>query len=233
MNEQKYDLAIPRYMAVKMLVLAMNIPANEHENNSYYRYMNEIRDFNSIDGRYAYLVVRGYCNGIINGDEHGNFDPYSDLTRAEACAIISRALGGSVVPAQNEAIATQAPVKRGGGVSENGWLKVSGTQLVNSAGEPVVLHGMSSHGLHWFPQFVERDAIAFTAGIGENDADTRAGIVSYLGYLGIELCEERNKVRGENVKISTDDSKVAVCVIPTNEELAICRDTVAVISANK
>ena len=77
------------------------------------------------------------------------------------------------------------------------------------------------------------DAIAFTAGIGENDADTRAGIVSYLGYLGIELCEERNKVRGENVKISTDDSKVAVCVIPTNEELAICRDTVAVISANK
>lgn len=77
------------------------------------------------------------------------------------------------------------------------------------------------------------DAIAFTAGIGENDAATRAGIISYLGYLGIELCEERNKVRGENVKISTDDSKVAVCVIPTNEELAICRDTVAVISANK
>ena len=77
------------------------------------------------------------------------------------------------------------------------------------------------------------DAIAFTAGIGENDADTRAGIISYLGYLGIELCEERNKVRGENVKISTDDSKVAVCVIPTNEELAICRDTVAVISAAK
>ena len=77
------------------------------------------------------------------------------------------------------------------------------------------------------------DAIAFTAGIGENDADTRAGIIEYLGYLGIELDPEKNKVRGENVKISTDSSKVAVCVIPTNEELAICRDTVAVISANK
>ena len=77
------------------------------------------------------------------------------------------------------------------------------------------------------------DAIAFTAGIGENDAATRAGIVEYLGYLGIELCEERNKVRGENVKISMDESKVAVCVIPTNEELAICRDTVAVINAAK
>lgn len=169
-NEQKYDLAIPRYMAVKMLVLAMNIPANEQENNSYYRYMNEIRDFNSIDGRYAYLVVRGYCNGIINGDEHGDFAPYSDLTRAEACAIISRALGGSAVavPAQNETAVNQAPVMRGGGVSENGWLKVSGTQLINAAGEPVVLHGMSSHGLHWFPQFAERDAIAFTAENGAN-----------------------------------------------------------------
>ena len=77
------------------------------------------------------------------------------------------------------------------------------------------------------------DAIAFTAGIGENDAATRAGIVEYLGYLGIELDTEKNKLRGENVKISTDDSKVAVCVIPTNEELAICRDTVAVIQAQK
>ncbi len=74
------------------------------------------------------------------------------------------------------------------------------------------------------------DAIAFTAGIGENDAGTRAAIVEYLGYLGIELDPEKNKVRGENVKISTDDSKVAVCVIPTNEELAICRETVAVIN---
>ena len=74
------------------------------------------------------------------------------------------------------------------------------------------------------------DAIAFTAGIGENDAETRKGILQYLGYLGIKLDEEKNKLRGENVKISTDDSKVAVCVIPTNEELAICRETVAVIA---
>ena len=73
------------------------------------------------------------------------------------------------------------------------------------------------------------DAIAFTAGIGENDAATRAGILEYLGYLGITLDPEKNQIRGRNVKISTDDSKVAVCVIPTNEELAICRETVAVI----
>ena len=71
------------------------------------------------------------------------------------------------------------------------------------------------------------DAIAFTAGIGENDTSVRAGVIEYLGYLGIKLDPEKNAIRGENVKISTDDSKVAVCVIPTNEELAICRETVA------
>ena len=76
------------------------------------------------------------------------------------------------------------------------------------------------------------DAIAFTAGIGENDPVTRKRIVSYLGYLGITLDEEANSKRGDNIVISTSDSKVKVCVVPTNEELAICRDTVALISGN-
>ncbi len=73
------------------------------------------------------------------------------------------------------------------------------------------------------------DAIAFTAGIGENDPGVRAEVIKNLGYLGIELDEEANKVRGESALISTPDSKVKVCVIPTNEELAICRDTVALL----
>ncbi len=74
------------------------------------------------------------------------------------------------------------------------------------------------------------DAIAFTAGIGENDRFVRAKILDSFGYLGITVDKERNKVRGRNVKISTDDSKVDVVVIPTNEELAICRETVAIVS---
>ena len=53
--------------------------------------------------------------------------------------------------------------------------------------------------------------------------------LSYLGYLGIEMDEEMNQKRGENMVISTPDSKVKVCVIPTNEELAICRETVALV----
>lgn len=77
------------------------------------------------------------------------------------------------------------------------------------------------------------DAIAFTAGIGENDGATRARIMDGFSYLGIKIDPEKNKLRGQNVKISTDDSKVAVCVIPTNEELAICRDTVAILGGDK
>ena len=73
------------------------------------------------------------------------------------------------------------------------------------------------------------DAIAFTAGIGENGPITRTDVAKYLGFLGVKLDEEKNQMRGFNNKISTEDSKVAVCVIPTNEELAICRETVALV----
>jgi acetate kinase len=73
------------------------------------------------------------------------------------------------------------------------------------------------------------DAIAFTAGIGENAPIVRSKVLSYLGYLGITLDEEANIKRGEDNVISTPDSKVKVAVIPTNEELAICRETVALV----
>ena len=73
------------------------------------------------------------------------------------------------------------------------------------------------------------DVIAFTAGIGENNGYVRAEIMNYISFLGIELDEEANKLRGKEVKISTPTSKVKVYVIPTNEELEICRQTVALL----
>ena len=73
------------------------------------------------------------------------------------------------------------------------------------------------------------DAIAFTAGIGENTELVREKVLAYLEYLGIGVDKEANKVRGEERVISTPDSKVKVCVIPTNEELAIARETVALV----
>ena len=69
------------------------------------------------------------------------------------------------------------------------------------------------------------DAIIYTAGVGENSAETRAAISSYFGYLGVEIDPEANSKRGEDIMISTPDSKVKVFVIPTNEELVIARDT--------
>lgn len=70
------------------------------------------------------------------------------------------------------------------------------------------------------------DAISFTAGVGENDKNARKRIVEeYLGYLGAKIDDERNNVRGEERLISSDDSRVKIFLIPTNEELAIARDT--------
>ncbi len=73
------------------------------------------------------------------------------------------------------------------------------------------------------------DAIVFTAGVGENNTIVRGQIMDYFGYMGITLDKEANQVRGEEKVISTLDSKVTVVVIPTNEELAIARETVALL----
>lgn len=73
------------------------------------------------------------------------------------------------------------------------------------------------------------DAVVFTAGLGENDKKIRARICSYLGYLGVEIDAGRNDVRGVEAVISSDASKVKVLAVPTNEELAIARDTVALV----
>ena len=74
------------------------------------------------------------------------------------------------------------------------------------------------------------DAVLFTGGIGENDAPTRWNSCEGLEFLGIKIDPERNKVRGKAARISTDDSKVEVWVVPTNEELLIARDTLALIT---
>ena len=71
------------------------------------------------------------------------------------------------------------------------------------------------------------DAICFTAGVGENSGFVRKLICEKLGFIGATLNEEANKVRGKEQIISGDDSKVTLMVVPTNEELAIARDTYA------
>ena len=73
------------------------------------------------------------------------------------------------------------------------------------------------------------DVICFTAGIGENAPLVRSFVCEHLGYLGVELDQEANLKRGEDIAITTSDSRTVVMVIPTNEELAIARETVRLV----
>ncbi|MBE5936289.1 MAG: acetate kinase [Lachnospiraceae bacterium] len=73
------------------------------------------------------------------------------------------------------------------------------------------------------------DAIVFTAGVGENNGIMRKQVMSRLAFLDVTMDDEKNKVRGEEMIVSTPDSKVKVIVVPTNEELAIARETVALV----
>lgn len=74
------------------------------------------------------------------------------------------------------------------------------------------------------------DAIVFTAGAGENNAEVRRLIGQYIGFLGTNIDEERNKIRGEEIILSDEGSNVVTMVIPTDEELAIARETVRLVS---
>ena len=73
------------------------------------------------------------------------------------------------------------------------------------------------------------DVIVFTAGVGENNAEVRAMIGEYIGYLGTNIDPERNKVRGEEIILSDEGSAVVTMVVPTNEELAIASETVRLV----
>ncbi len=73
------------------------------------------------------------------------------------------------------------------------------------------------------------DAIVFTAGVGENDHYVREGVCSYFGYLGLEFDASKNQVRGQYRVLSTPESKVKVMIIPTNEELKIAQETLALV----
>ena len=73
------------------------------------------------------------------------------------------------------------------------------------------------------------DAIVYTAGVGENNSDMRAMIGEYLEFLGTSIDPEKNKKRGEEIILSKESDKVVTMVVPTNEELAIARETVRLV----
>jgi acetate kinase len=128
---------------------------------------------------------------------------------------------------------------------KSGMLGVSGkssdnqdiTRLAESGDERAIL--VEKMYTHQLTKFVAGyagamggiDAIVFTGGIGENSGKYRSAVCRNLAFLGIEIDEEKNKIRGEEVDITTGNSKVKVYIIPTNEELVIARDTLAIVES--
>jgi hypothetical protein len=166
---EKFDEPINRELAVKIIMRAL-LPDVRGDYNTESAKM---KDFSELSGRYYESVLAAYASGVINGDGNGNFRPKSGLSRAEACVIFSRALkiaGGGVINTPDTSdTTTSSPITAvSGGVSENGWLQVIGTQLCNEDGEPIVLHGMSSHGMQWYSQFANAYSIGKTGELGAN-----------------------------------------------------------------
>jgi len=96
----------------------------------------------------------------------------------------------------------------------------------------VYVHRLRAYAGAYLAQLGGVDVISFTAGVGENAAPVRAAAVATLGFAGVELDDERNAARGRGIRvISSDASAVAVLVVPTNEELEIARQTLAVAPA--
>lgn len=163
---ETYDLPISRQLAVKIIMKAFAPDVRGDYNTE----SSKIKDFSLLDGRYYESVLAAYSAGIVKGDGNGCFNPKSPLSRAEACALISRA--SELVKEEPSATATlvapQITVTSAKGVSQNGRLKVVGTQLCNEKGEAIVLRGMSSHGIQWFPEFLSYECIKSTADSGAN-----------------------------------------------------------------
>ena len=73
------------------------------------------------------------------------------------------------------------------------------------------------------------DAVVFTGGIGENNPHYRTRVANKLKFMGADIDEEKNRLRGEEIDLSTPSAKLRLLVIPTNEELMIARDTLALV----
>ena len=162
---EKFNKPIARQLAAKILMRAL-LPDKRGDYNTESA---KIADFKDLDGRYYESVLAAYSCGILAGDGSGRFNPKSGMSRAEACAIVMRALAQT--EGQPATPAPDVPDKVetiSGGVSENGWLQVKGTQLCNEDGNPVALHGMSSHGIQWYGQFANEQSIKNTSKYGAN-----------------------------------------------------------------
>ncbi|MDE6108488.1 MAG: cellulase family glycosylhydrolase, partial [Oscillospiraceae bacterium] len=202
---ESYDSPIPRQLAVKVLMGAL-LPQVRGD----YDESAKINDFATLNGRYYEPVLAAYSVGIAKGDDNGNFRPLGSLTRAEACTLIQRAraqMPGTSAPSVQPSPVpeeTPPPVEAiRGGVSENGALQVKGTQLCNEKGDPVILRGMSSHGLQWYGQFVSAQTLKNTADAGAN-VFRLAMYTGEGGYLSQKEAMKKKVMEGVKAAVAND-----------------------------
>ncbi len=158
--------------------------------------------------------------GIVMDTRCGDIDPYIPL-------YIMKTQGLSVDEV-NDMLN-----RKSGKAGLTGYSDSRDFEAAYNRGEPAVIDAMKCY-IYNIAKFIGAytmamggvDALVFTAGVGENSALVRKLIIERVSALGIELDEEKNQIRGEIVEISKPDSKVRAFVIPTNEELAIAKDTV-------
>ena len=163
--------------------------------------------------------------GLIMGTRSGDLDPAivefiagkENMTAAQVVSVLNKKSG---VQALSNNLSSDFRDLEAGYKAGNEYAKLAVDAFCYRVAKYVGAYAAAMNGV---------DVIAFTAGIGENSPFVREKILAYLGYLGVDYCEEQNKQRGDVVKISKDDSKVAVYAIATNEELAIARETYALV----
>ena len=161
--------------------------------------------------------------GLMMGTRSGDIDPaivqficnHENLTVDEMMNVLNKKSGIMGLTGHSDFRDVEAAAENGDELAQTG-LKSYARRVAKYIGA----YAAAMNGV---------DAICFTAGVGENDKNMRKSICEFLGFLGVEICDERNNVRGEERIISTDASKVKVILLPTNEELAIARDTLALV----
>ncbi len=161
-------------------------------------------------------------DGVVMGSRSGSFDPAiipfmmekEDLSISEISNIINKKSGYLGIYGKSSDSREVREAASNGDELANLTIALQSKSIADTIAKYYVYMGGA-------------DAIVFTAGIGENSAGTRADIVGRIGEaLDIRLDKERNSIRGKNTVISTDDSKVKVILISTNEELMIVRDVI-------
>ena len=179
------------------------------------------------------------CGGKVFDTSMG-FTPVAGLVMGTRCGDIDPAILGYVAAKEGKDLAVMDKVIN----KESGVYGLSGVSsdfrdVENAANEgneqaatalKVYAHRVKSYIGAYMAEMNGCDAIVFTAGLGENGITMRKAICENMENLGIELCDERNNVRGKDTVISKDSSKVKILLIPTNEELMIAKDTYEIVT---